>query len=116
MRDVHCTLVLPPTRSNTLNRGLFDACIGVIRLLELPPVLNLHAVREPVRSILKWNFAHEATEAVRPIGVCYERAQYGASEELPISSNLRCESTFAQPALVRSGKIRMIESTIARER
>src|SRR5580700_7155906 len=79
-------------------------------------MLGLYAVAHPAGSILERHPAYKAAESVRPVGICHERAQHRAAEELSIRSDLWRDGAFTQPTLEGPGEVRIMEAEAASQR
>src|SRR5260370_30478742 len=85
----------------------------------LPPRFRLNPIREPAGSVLEWDSAHEAAEAIGPVCVRHKQTQHWAAEELPAPTDLRCNREFAQPpaglrvaVLRRSKAFRVVQPSL----
>src|SRR5580658_5921407 len=83
----------------------------------LPPGFGLYAVAEPRGFILIRDSTHKAAEAVRPVGVGYEKTQNGPAEEFAARPDLRRDGELAKPAAVGAvARGHAIESGLHSER
>src|SRR5713226_7084377 len=97
-----------------LNRAFAETWITGDRLL--PPCLRLHAVRQPIRFVLIGQSAYVSTESVRPVCISQERAQHRPAKELVAGADLRRDRELAQPAVVLTGAMCVVESALERKR
>src|SRR5260370_20422670 len=88
----------------------------------LPPRFRLNPIREPAGSVLEWDSAHEAAEAIGPVCVRHKQTEHWAAEELAARTDLRCNREFTQPAvelrvavLRRSKAFRVVQPTLQRQ-
>ena len=81
----------------------------------LPPRFGLHAIRQSVGPVEVGNTAHEAPESIRPAGVSQEGTKYRPAIELPTRADLGRDRELAQPAVVLTRAVRVVEPSFERQ-
>src|SRR5215469_10348203 len=88
----------------------------VVRRKPLPPRFGLHSVGQATGLVLIWCSAHHATESVRPACKGQEGAQHRSAEKLVPGSDLRRDRDLAQPSVVLTTAVRVVEPSLDRKR